>query len=401
MGQAQSPGKELSGKPNPTIAFDTWVLGSQAGNHGIQVYAQQLLNHFRDLAPRYSVEIVPYVCSAANNRANEFAAAPGFRPRQTRLLNHSRSWRWGGANLLASLGKTDLVFSPNCTTMYFGSLVPSVVTIHDLTPLLTQWGPKRITRTLQFLLKWAAKFSRAVITVSQHSKDDLVHFFKIPESKISVVYSGYDKKNFNSLPPDQKRYCGLLQRLGISRPYIVHHGVIKPNKNLKRLIQAYRLALERNRNLDVELVLAGPLGWDYEDVLAEANRSTALRGRVIFTQALSDSDLAMLVKKASLAVIPSLYEGFCLPLVESMACGIATLAANRSCLPEISGGLLRYFDPESTEEMAVCIESALENADLRQQLSNQGLRRALQFDWVRCAEETLTILARAAESGAQ
>jgi glycosyltransferase involved in cell wall biosynthesis len=147
------------------------------------------------------------------------------------------------------------------------------------------------------------------------------------------------------------------------------------------------------------LVLAGPLGWEYESVLMEANRRTGPRGNVIFTQALSDLDLARLIKKARLAVIPSLYEGFCLPLVESMACGIPTIAANRSCLPEISGGVLRYFDPESTDEMAVCMEEVLESQELRQKLSDQGLRQAAQFDWGRCAEETLTILAQAAKSG--
>jgi glycosyltransferase involved in cell wall biosynthesis len=221
----------------------------------------------------------------------------------------------------------------------------------------------------------------------------------VPESKISVVYSGYDKENFNSVPPEAELYRRLLQRLGIGKPYVVHHGVIKPNKNLARLIRAYRLVLDRNPNLDVELVLAGPLGWAYEDVVAEANRGAASRGKVILTKALSDSDLAMLVKKASLAVIPSLYEGFCLPLVESMACGVPTIAANCSCLPEISAGVLRYFDPESVDEMAVCMEQALESADLRQELSNRGLLQASQFDWARCAEQTLAILARAAETG--
>jgi glycosyltransferase involved in cell wall biosynthesis len=392
----------MSGKKsNPTIAFDTWVLGSQARNHGIHVYAKNLLGHFRDLAPRYAVEITPYVCVAADNDANQLASAPGFQPKQTRLLKHSRVWRWGGANLVASLEKADLVFSPNCTTLYVRSFVPSVVTIHDLTPMLVRWGPKRVAATLQFLLRWAAKSSRAVITVSQRSKDDLVDFCNVPDAKISVVYSGYDKANFNSIPPDRTLHRGLLQRFGVSRPYVVHHGVIKPNKNLRRLVQAYRLVLERNPNLEVELVLAGPLGWEYDDVLAEASRGTASRGKVIFTRALSDPELAMLVKGASLAVIPSLYEGFCLPLVESMACGVPTIAANSSCLPEISGGVLRYFDPESTDEMAFCMEEALENEDLRQQLSEKGLRRALQFDWRRCADETLTILARVAEADGQ
>ena len=389
-----------SRKSNPTIAFDTWILGSYARNHGIHVYARELLGYFREMGPKYSVEIAPYVSYGTDNVANQFAAAPGFRPRQTRLLKYSRLWRWGGAQLLASIGKTDLVFSPTCTTLYFGSLVPAVVTIHDLIPLVVPWGSRRMTRTLQFLYWWAAKSSRAVITDSIHSKGDLINLYKVAESKIYVVYLGCNKENFNSLPQDPELHRALVKRLGVAKPYIVHHGVIKPSKNLKRLIQAYRLLMERNPNLDLELVLAGPMGWEYEDVLAEAGGCEGSRSKVIFTRALSEPDLAMLVKGASLAVIPSLYEGFCLPLVESMACGTPTIASNHSCLPEISGGVLQYFDPESIEEMTACMEAALENEVLRRELSGKGQLRAGEFEWRRCAEQTLAILAQVAYEGA-
>jgi glycosyltransferase involved in cell wall biosynthesis len=131
------------------------------------------------------------------------------------------------------------------------------------------------------------------------------------------------------------------------------------------------------------------LGWDYGDVVVAANRSG---GKVVWAGALSDDDLAMLVKGASLEVIPSLYEGFCIPLVEAMACGVPTIAANSSCLPEISGGVLKYFHPESIEEMSECMEQALENEDLRKELSGKGQLRAQDFSWRRCAEETLGVL---------
>jgi glycosyltransferase involved in cell wall biosynthesis len=111
---------------------------------------------------------------------------------------------------------------------------------------------------------------------------------------------------------------------------------------------------------------------------------------------LSDADLAMVVKGATLAAIPSLYEGFCLPLVESMASGVPTVASKTSCLPEISGGVLRYFDPESVEEMSACMEEALENQALRNELVDKGTARAAEFDWRRCAQQTLAILAREA-----
>ena len=90
---------------------------------------------------------------------------------------------------------------------------------------------------------------------------------------------------------------------------------------------------------------------------------------MILTGALSDPDLSLLVRGASLEVIPSLYEGFCLPMVEAMACGIPTIAANSSCLPEISGGVLRYFDPYSIEDIAACMEAVLLSRDLQAELA--------------------------------
>jgi glycosyltransferase involved in cell wall biosynthesis len=382
----------MMARTNPTIAFDSYILGAHARNHGIYVYAKELLGYFREMAPQYAVEIAPYVSPHSDNGANQFGSAPGFRPRSTGLLDRSRAWRWGGASLLTSFSGADLVFSPAGTTLYWGRTAPSVVTIHDLIPVMVATGPKRANRLLRFFYWSSAKLSQHVITDSMHSKADLIRLYNVPESKVSVVYLGCDHENFNNGPVDPERQQALLNKLGIGRPYIVHHGVIKGYKNLKRLIQAYRLVLERNRNLDFDLVLAGPLGWEYDEILAEAKSCEGSRAKVVFTQALSDSDLAMLVKGAVLAAIPSLYEGFCLPMVESMACGTPTIAADSSCLPEVSGAVLRYFDPLSVDAMAGSLEEVLESASLRKELGERGRLRAAEFDWRRCAEQTLQIL---------
>jgi glycosyltransferase involved in cell wall biosynthesis len=110
----------------------------------------------------------------------------------------------------------------------------------------------------------------------------------------------------------------------------------------------------------------------------------------------SDSDLSLLLRGAELEVIPSLYEGFCLPMVEAMACGVPTIAANSSCLPEISGGVLRYFDPFSVEEMAACIQTVMDSRDLRAELGLRGKQCAQQFSWQLCAEQTLDVVERVA-----
>lgn len=393
--QPQEPVTRRGNATTRTIAFDTWCLGAHARNHGVYVYAGKLLQHFRELAPAHGVEIAPYVAQDANNDANQWQAAPGFRPRQTGLLRFSRLWRFGGACVVATHQRPDLLFSPHCTSLYIGKLAPHVVTVHDLTPLFVPVGPRRIRETLRFCLWWSARFSRAIITDSFHSRRDLVQTYKLPEDKISVVYLAHDKAVFNASPYDLQLHLSLTRELGIQRPYILHHGVIKPNKNLKSLVQSFNLVRKRNRNLDLDLVLAGPLGWQHQEVVKAANENG---GSVIFTGPIKDEDLAMLIKGATLAVFPSLYEGFCLPMLETMACGVPTIASRSSCLPEISGGVLRYFDPESVEEMSVCMEKALEDRGLRTELSIKGLLRAQDFDWRRCAEQTLKVLKQQLEN---
>jgi glycosyltransferase involved in cell wall biosynthesis len=122
------------------------------------------------------------------------------------------------------------------------------------------------------------------------------------------------------------------------------------------------------------------------------------RCRVILAGILDESDLALLIKGASLAVVPSLYEGFSLPMVESMACSVPTIASNTSCLPEISGNALAYFDPLSIEDIAACMRTVLRDSELRLRLRQKGIARVREFTWERCARQTLNVLMKAGQS---
>jgi glycosyltransferase involved in cell wall biosynthesis len=393
----------LSTKPQNAklrIAFDTGMLNQRYRNQGIYNYARQLLAQFQTLASEataagQSVEIVPFIHSKAENDAIFFKQSPGFLPATTSLLRSERFWRLGGAWLATLIENPDLLFCPNFASLQFGPC-PVVVTIHDATPVVMPSAPESINRKIRFQLAAAARNSRRVITDSFCSKQDLMRIYGLPDEKISVIYLGYDRGHYNTSAPDEEHAQALLSQHGITRPYILHHGVLQPRKNLKRLVQAYRLMLARNRQIDVDLVLAGPLGWLYSEVLDEVKSDAASRGRVILPGALSDAHLAMLIKKCTLAAIPSLYEGFCLPMVEAMACGTPTVAAATSCLPEISGGVLRYFDPLSVDAIAVCMEEVLDDSTLQRDLSVKGLARAQQLSWRRCGQETLELLVEAA-----
>jgi glycosyltransferase involved in cell wall biosynthesis len=374
----------------PIIAMDTWILSRRYQNHGVHVYARQLLKYFQDAAAQNSIIFKPFVCSGSDNLANRLDFCEHVEPSESPLLRHDRLWRMGGASYTAVRGHQDVIFSPHYHTMYIGELTPAVITIHDVTPRLVPMDTWKVTALLRLFIWWSARYSRSIITVSNHSKNDIVQFYGVPESKISVIYQGYDKRRFNNLPFDPGALADMRAKFGLTRPYILHHGVDKPNKNLGRLVEAYRRMQLRNRNLDVDLVLAGPTGATLRNQVGSGEGSG--RGKVILTQAIGDDDLALLVRGAELAVFPSLYEGFCLPMVEAMACGVPTICSNASCLPEISGGVLRYFDPLSVEDMACCLEAAMEDTMLRAEISLKGQKRAEEFDWSKCARETLAVL---------
>ncbi|HEY6308107.1 MAG TPA: glycosyltransferase family 1 protein [Candidatus Angelobacter sp.] len=363
-------------------------------HQGTYVYAQNLIGQFKKIAKADpGIRFCLFASPQAANDANFVEPESGFELSRTGWLSRDRLWRLGGASLAASRAHADLVFSPTSNILPAGA-IPVVCTIHDITPVVMPSHSRRVTMMLRSLLWWACRRSRAIITVSECSKRDLIRTYGMPESKVSVVYNGYDDAIFNSSPADAERQTLLRQRFGMDRSYLWHHGVIQPRKNLKRLIEAFRLVLARNAHLELDLVLAGPLGWEYKEVLATAAHAANNRGRVIVTGALQDADLVALLKGTSLAVIPSLYEGFCFPMVEAMACGVPVVAANASCLPEVSGEVLQYFDPCSVEDMAACIEHTLQDEEARKGLAQRGRERAACFSWRRCAEETVDVLKR-------
>ena len=377
------------------IAIDSWTLASRFRCQGTYVYAQNLLHEFRKIARAGAgVRFALFASGRNGNDAINIAPEERFELRSSLLLDHDRLWRFGGAGFSAARSQADVIFVPTAATLPVGP-VPAVCTIHDVTPITMPSHSRSVSAMQRVLMKGCARFSRAIITSSECSKQDIVALLGVPEEKVSVIHDGCDHALFNAMPAAPAAMAGLRLRLDLEKPYILHHGTIQPRKNLKRLIDAFRLVLARNRSLDCDLVLAGQMGWAGDEIIDAARDSSGNRGRVILSGVVSDADLVQLIKGAELAVVPSLYEGFSLPMVESMACGTPTVASRTSCLPEISGNILTYFDPLSIDDMATCMQSALTDSQMRERLREKGIERASKFTWERCAQETLDVLVKA------
>jgi glycosyltransferase involved in cell wall biosynthesis len=379
------------------IAVDSWTLANRFRCQGTYVYTQNLLREFKKLVRKETAICFSLFASSRNgNDAIHIAPENGFELCSSALLDHDRLWRFGGAGLSASRAHANVIFIPTAATLPVGR-VPAVCTIHDVTPITMPSHSAGVGAMQRVLLKGCARFSRAIITSSECSKRDIVTHLGVPEEKVVVIHDGCDQSLFNADPPDMAALAALHARLGIKKPYLLHHGTIQPRKNLKRLIEAFRLMLANDAGLDFDLVLAGRRGWASDEIISAAAESKG-RGRVILTGMLDDADLALLIKGASLAVVPSLYEGFSLPMVEAMACGVPAVASNTSCLPEISGNTLAYFDPLSCEDIAACMQRVLLDSGLRLRLRQNGIARTREFTWERCARQTLDVLINAGKA---
>jgi glycosyltransferase involved in cell wall biosynthesis len=380
------------------VAIDSWTLASRFRCQGTYVYTQKLLREFKNIArDRAGVRFSLFASARNGNDAIHIAPEDRFELRSSALLDHDRLWRFGGAGLSASRSHADVMFFPTAATLPLGP-VPVVCTIHDVTPITMPSHSAPVSAMQRILLKGCARLSRTIITSSECSKRDIVAHLGVFEEKIVVIHDGCDQSLFNTDPLDVAALANLRARLEIEKPYLLHHGTIQPRKNLKRLIQAFHLMLANNADVEFDLVLAGRRGWASDETVNAAGERSS-RGRVIVAGMLDDADLALLIKGASLAVVPSLYEGFSLPMVEAMACGVPTIASKTSCLPEISGNALAYFDPRSVEEMAACIQKVLRDSGLRIGLQQKGIVRAREFTWERCARETLEVLMKAGQAG--
>jgi glycosyltransferase involved in cell wall biosynthesis len=379
------------------IAVDSWTLASRFRCQGTYVYTQNLLREFKKLVREDAGICFSLFASGRNgNDAIHIVPEDRFNLYSSTLLDHDRLWRFGGAGLSASRAHADVIFIPTAATLPVGP-VPAVCTIHDVTPVTMPSHSAPVSAMQRVLLKGCARFSRMIITSSECSKKDIVTHLRVPEEKVFVIHDGCDQSLFNANPPDVSALAALRARLGIEKPYLLHHGTIQPRKNLKRLIEAFRLLLAENADLDFDLVLAGQIGWASDEIVSAAASNNA-RGRVILAGMLDDSDLALLIKGGSLAVLPSLYEGFSLPMVEAMACGVPTITSNTSCLPEISGDALAYFDPLSVADIAACMQTVLRDSGLSRRLRQNGIDRARQFTWKRCARQTLDVLMKAGQA---
>lgn len=271
---------------------------------------------------------------------------------------------------------------------------PSVITVHDLAFLLYPHFLTRRSARYYGLIDRAVRRADHIIAVSEATKRDLVRLTGVPESKITVIYEAAEPIYFPI--HDREVLSQIHAKYHLPEQYILFVGTIEPRKNLLTLIRAYQ-GLITNYKSQADLVIVGKAGWLYNDVYQLVD-DLGLNDRVHFLGRVPTADLPHLYNASEMLVLPSYYEGFGLPPLEAMACGVPAVVSDTPAVAEVVGDAALRVAPEDEEGLTVAMWRFLTDDTLRADMIAKGLRRVKCFSWERAARETLAVYKAVAET---
>lgn len=363
------------------VGVDARVLGKPELT-GVGRYTERLLAHLCELDADaefvlFGLDAVPPSLAGYDRLHDAGVRAP-----------HSglRAHLWEQFRLPITLRRTDLdvVHAPAGAPPV--TSVPSVATVHDISPVVhPEWFSTGYVALYRVLTAHTIRSSDRIVTVSAFACDEIVDRYATARGKVEAIHNGVTPRN----PADGDPVDALRDR-----PFLLFVGATNPRKNLATLVESYRRY--RRRVADpVDLVLAGP----DRDVFADADRPEV--GGVHALGFVSEAELTWLYDAATAFVFPSLYEGFGLPILEAMSAGTPVVTSNRGAMAEVAGDAAHLVDPEDADTLADALRRVTTDADYRRRLADRGRDRASSFTWDRTAEATMQVyrdVADAAES---
>jgi len=299
-------------------------------------------------------------------------------------------------NLFLERSKPSVFFSPSHYAPRF-SPIPTAISIMDLSYIhFPELFTKHDLYQLVNWTKYSAKNAQKIFTISNYSRDDIIKIYGKNPKDVITTYLGI--KEIKNMPIRQAQdkidiMDELGKKFGIDWRYILFVGTLQPRKNIEKLVEAFSKIKDKN----IKLVIVGKKGWLWEGIVGAPERYKVSE-RVKFLDFVGDKDLPGLYKNATCFVLPSLYEGFGLPVLEAMQFGCPVLASNVSSLPEVGGDAAVYFDPQSAEDIAQKLDKVLSDEKLREEMIEKGKIQVKKFSWEKTAKETLSVLENLAKS---
>jgi glycosyltransferase involved in cell wall biosynthesis len=263
-----------------------------------------------------------------------------------------------------------------------GSSIPQVTVVHDLLPLFFPAEYPRQQYYFRSLVPRVLRSTRVVVADSENTRRDVIQSYGIAPEKVRVIYPGYDPTTYST---------GDADRLpdSAANSYLLYVGNLLPHKNLLSLLDA--LAILRRRR-PARLIIRGEGQVGYARAVRERVETLGLRDAVTFQTYADGAALRDLYAHAACLVLPSLHEGFGLPVLEAMACGTPVITSTTSSLPEVGGDAALRIDPYDTIDLSDAMYQVLEDRDLREDLRERGLKWVRAFTWQRTAEQMSRLL---------
>lgn len=277
-------------------------------------------------------------------------------------------------------------------TIFFNYAIPprvygkKIVFVHDMAYRAYPETVRKKTRYfLELVLQKSCERADQIITISEFSKREIIKYLKVQEEKITVIPLGVDRKRFHAhYHKDQIEK--VKEKYGLEGEYLLYVGTIEPRKNLKRLIEAYA---QLPRKVP-KLILAGKKGWFYKEIFQTVEK-LGIKKRVKFLGYVADRDVPLLIAGAKCFLFPSLYEGFGLPPLEAMACGVPVVTSNTSAIPEVVGDAAVLIEPDQVESIQQGILQVMERESLQKQMVEKGIQQARKFNWKRTTDRLIEI----------
>lgn len=266
-----------------------------------------------------------------------------------------------------------------------------VSVVYDLTVLRFP-AYKEQQSAFELRLKNILRFSHKIIAISEATRKDILNFSEIDPERVETIQLAADER-FHELNEDEsQRIKDILKKYRVDREYWLYVGNLGPHKNLKTLVRVFEKA-KKIHKIPHKLVLCGQTSWSKD--LMETIRLLDFKQEIIIADYVPDEDLPYIYLGADVFVFISLYEGFGLPLLEAMSCGIPVIASNISSLPEVAGDAAILVDPLNEDEILHSIMRALEDSDLRKKLKEKGIQQSKKFSWDDTAKKTLNVFYKA------
>ncbi|MDE2589538.1 MAG: glycosyltransferase family 4 protein [Patescibacteria group bacterium] len=347
---------------------------------GIGEYAFQLLKHFHS-ANLQDVEFRIYL---------KGKPLPHMPPKSKKwkyvIVGPRKLWTQIGLPiyLFTHLPRPNVFFTPSHYAPRI-SPVPTAVSVMDLSYVhFPELFAKKDLYQLREWTKYSVRNAKKIFTISESSKNDIINYYRIPSDRVVVTHLGMKDRQDTPVSFDE-----LQKKFALPKKYILFVGTIQPRKNIGRLIDGFAAVAKKHK--DVDLVIVGKKGWMYEPILAEPAKM-GIENRVHFLDFVNDAELAGLYTNAICYCLPSLYEGFGLPILEAMQYECPVIASNVSSLPEAGGDACLYVDPERPTDIAQKIVELIEKPALRKKLKEKGLEHIKKFSWTKAAAQTLVVL---------